>query len=453
MEDGTDPDPAEILLGGALALLRFIATQAKEGSLPSEAVSKMTSGETPGSVQIDVDFQPDWRRLVDDAYRESEEDAEVAAAVSRVAERLPKRLREATPLPISNGSEDPSARVFCGFCEILCREATDAKNPGQIQGDMFGAAEAAATALDNFCEARHHRVVLTAPVSAVRLDNAARISIDESAAIAPVDEEARRKIWRRIGFDPHHMAGRTTPEPLAVWECEAAVEIAIDYEPGDFNTNWAPSQDLLDEIVQSLRLLSPGNVNWLALWPEIPGHEVFLKRFFVGGVSFPGPRPAAIPEPGAEPIAAHDLREVLGHLQRAQHWEGQEKHALDLALRRFSQTYGRWSSEDRLIDYWVAFEALFLPESDLELKYRAQMRIARFVGDSLEEREMIRKQLGESYALRSAIVHGSRSRKQTGDAIRTAAEETASTLRRALRRWIDPNFDGSPEGLDRGLLS
>lgn len=138
--------------------------------------------------------------------------------------------------------------------------------------------------------------------------------------------------------------------------------------------------------------------------------------------------------------------------QNAERWTGDEKHAFDLAMRRLGQTYGRRSDEDRIIDSWVAFETLFVREND-ELSYRAQMRIARFVADTLSQRELIRDQLRESYGFRSKIVHGTRSKKLTGEAVHRVAEETVSTLREALRRWIDPGRDGTIESLDQALLS
>lgn len=453
MRSANSPNPAEVLIKGTAALLKVIALQTRKGLLATEGVPTLDPGQTPGSTQFGITIQPAWQRIVDEAYSQAESDPQVRDAVSLIGERLPKELRETKPLPLSLNSDDPAARVFCGFSEILCREGANPSNPERMVEDSFKPAEIAATALDAFCEAGSYQVVLTAPLSGVRLQGNDPVDIHDGTRIVPIGEEGQGEIWRRIGFDPQQGMGWMTTEPLAVAECAAVVELLSEYKPSEQNLNWAPSQETLEGVVEALRLLSPGNIHWIAAWPDFPAHDVFLKRFMLGGVSRPGPRPMSPPEPSAPPVDAKALRVVFDRLRETQNWRGADKHAFDLAMRRFAQTYGRWSFEDRLIDYWVAFESLFLPESDLELKYRAQMRIARFVGDTLEEREAIRKLLGNSYAVRSAIVHGSRAKKISADSVRSATVETAETLRVALRRWIDPHCDRSAEALDRSLLS
>jgi hypothetical protein len=81
------------------------------------------------------------------------------------------------------------------------------------------------------------------------------------------------------------------------------------------------------------------------------------------------------------------------------------------------------------------------------------MRIARFIGRDLAEREAIRDELRRSYKMRSNVVHGApTSRRQPADVgARTA--KTLELLRKALSLWLDPNAGRSDEALDRALLS
>lgn len=53
---------------------------------------------------------------------------------------------------------------------------------------------------------------------------------------------------------------------------------------------------------------------------------------------------------------------------------------LELVLHRFDSAYGRHAPEDRLIDLWIAFEALLLHDKGTELSYRAGLRISQLVG-------------------------------------------------------------------------
>jgi hypothetical protein len=113
-----------------------------------------------------------------------------------------------------------------------------------------------------------------------------------------------------------------------------------------------------------------------------------------------------------------------------------------LALRRLISSSERQSPEDRLIDCWIAFEALFAHDSNTELRFRATLRIARYVGRDAKDRRDIFHTLRQAYDWRSRIVHGSDPEradpKKLGnleDAI-TACEQL---LRRALREWlVDP---------------
>jgi hypothetical protein len=74
----------------------------------------------------------------------------------------------------------------------------------------------------------------------------------------------------------------------------------------------------------------------------------------------------------------------------------------------------------------------------IEANYCAQMRIARFLGDALAEREAIRKSLKAAYSMRSGV-HGGPTRRRGPGAVAQSANVTVDLLRRALRRWMEPD--------------
>ena len=74
--------------------------------------------------------------------------------------------------------------------------------------------------------------------------------------------------------------------------------------------------------------------------------------------------------------------------------------AFQQALRRFNFAYERSRPSDRLIDHWIALEALFLPSQDQELRFRAAMRVAYFLGEK-QRRQNIYKAMLDSYDGRS----------------------------------------------------
>jgi hypothetical protein len=79
---------------------------------------------------------------------------------------------------------------------------------------------------------------------------------------------------------------------------------------------------------------------------------------------------------------------------------------IDLALDRLTDAFDRKRDEDKLIDYWVGLESLFAPDANQELKFRAALRIAAFIGKTAEERLSIFEEARASYDWRSATVHG-----------------------------------------------
>jgi len=62
--------------------------------------------------------------------------------------------------------------------------------------------------------------------------------------------------------------------------------------------------------------------------------------------------------------------------------------------------------EDKLIDYFVAFESLFLSKKDPELRYRLSLLTSHWVGSTSSERKKIFRIIKIGYDQRSTIVHG-----------------------------------------------
>lgn len=79
---------------------------------------------------------------------------------------------------------------------------------------------------------------------------------------------------------------------------------------------------------------------------------------------------------------------------------------LDMPLRYFNYAHMRERPEDKLIDYIIAFESLFIKEMG-ELSYRLSLGVAAFLGANLDEKGEIFTLMRKAYKLRSDIVHGS----------------------------------------------
>jgi hypothetical protein len=136
---------------------------------------------------------------------------------------------------------------------------------------------------------------------------------------------------------------------------------------------------------------------------------------------------------------AISLREAWGLTARAV-----EDRRFEVARKRLEHSVAEAAPEDRLIDEWIALEALFLKDGEpSEMSYRVCLRIARELGDTADEREEIRQTLNKSYNHRSKggvhgaaiAVHGAKPAR-----IQDLAEKeryTAKILRRAIRYCLE----------------
>ena len=135
--------------------------------------------------------------------------------------------------------------------------------------------------------------------------------------------------------------------------------------------------------------------------------------------------------------------------------DGPNKDKVQLALKRLGDTAERLSTEDKLIDYWIALESLFAPESSSEIRYRAALRIASYLGEG-EERTKIYRDVGLSYDFRSAVVHANRGRLANLEKKATLADITERTrgyLRRALLKILESDEEFDPRKIEHELLS
>lgn len=146
------------------------------------------------------------------------------------------------------------------------------------------------------------------------------------------------------------------------------------------------------------------------------------------------------PRPELECSFAYPLniasRKDVRHIRRLVKAIEKNNPHIGVVIRRYNLSVGRSTPEDALINLAIAFEALYLPDGDAELKYRLQVRCACHLGNSSAERLTIFEQVGDLYKMRSRIVHGS-----------------SATLERAAKNTV---FASSPhDALARGesLLS
>lgn len=200
---------------------------------------------------------------------------------------------------------------------------------------------------------------------------------------------------------------------------------------------------LVDDAVHALRMTGPNRMGVIFEFIRPERFIVEQTAFMLGSglqPSFSGPKYTL----------QHDQVPIVKAAFEALHSsQAKSQKGFSLALRRFDSAYARVADDDRIIDFWVALEALFLSDTSRELSYRAALRIARFLGDSSDDRKAIFTLAKKSYDARSKVAHGATPPANIG----SICEETESLLRRALLRWAESSPAPTPKSLDAPLLA
>ncbi len=116
-----------------------------------------------------------------------------------------------------------------------------------------------------------------------------------------------------------------------------------------------------------------------------------------------------------------------------------ENQELTAAITRFEDSYTRLKSEDKLIDYWGALEALFF--SLIPKEYVSSMgdtvasNIAYYIGNRESERRSIYAFISRSHKARGYFVHGQRGKRPEN--LDLTIKKTEQYLRTALRKRIE----------------
>lgn len=273
------------------------------------------------------------------------------------------------------------------------------------------------------------------------------VRIASDVVIRPLTDSEREAMWQNFGGPQNPSTIAPTVAQLEAWT--HVIDVTWTTTSQSLTAEMiVPTIEKVGDVVSVLRLQSPGVVGWTIWWtrPEQPDLVVLTAatREMIGA-----PNPGASFEHDERSSLAVEDAKPLADLWRALPRARKEKR-LPLVLRRFNSAYERHSAEDSLIDLWIAFEALLIPDDNAELSYRASLRLARIAEDDHAARVEALKSARASYGLRSKIVHGT--------AVPTAKlDETLRTTRelarKALRRWVLDPPTGGTEGIDERLLT
>jgi hypothetical protein len=170
-------------------------------------------------------------------------------------------------------------------------------------------------------------------------------------------------------------------------------------------------------------------------------------------------------EPAKFELLASEVEEVQGMFSELQTATGNGTLAsLDIAIRRFHQSYSRGGGDDQVIDLAIAFEAMVLQGVKEELGYRLAVRAAALLRDTRDPAETFML-MGQFYRVRSKVVHEGvplhlalrqQRVKRLGSANRMPPDEfvalVADLLRACLRAYLRAAASGQSVGAVNDLL-
>jgi hypothetical protein len=267
------------------------------------------------------------------------------------------------------------------------------------------------------------------------------VAIGSDTVIRRMTSDDREEMWGRFGG--HSIPG-LTPAQLEEWTHVIEDRWTMSLGP-PYSLDGALERIL--NVVTALRLHHPGVTGTTMMWtgPEpadavVPGPAGETSLLTVDGMT-------SLIEPLRTDIGPDDGPALTALVERLEAARADPR--LALALGRFDSAYGRRTREDALIDLWIAFEALLLPDGNQELSHRVALRIARLVGQSGPDRQAAFKLAKESYAARSRVVHGEQSKVDIDRMVR----ETRQLARRAVREWVLSPPTKGVDDLDEAMLA
>lgn len=129
---------------------------------------------------------------------------------------------------------------------------------------------------------------------------------------------------------------------------------------------------------------------------------------------------------------------------------------IEYAIKRFRNSIERYSPDDpeRLLEYAIALEAIYLSDSNTErgeLTYRLRLRVARFLKEDYKDREEVFKLIRDLYDLRSKIAHGGdisistrkkkKDRERDEETLKQVLKEVPSLLAKSILKIMNEHYE------------
>jgi len=208
------------------------------------------------------------------------------------------------------------------------------------------------------------------------------------------------------------------------------------------------TRQIFDEVISALRLFKPGTVGYNFIRSEaLDWNPASVTSLSSGKFTYP-----YFGKYHLKTDEIEDFKDFLKELN-----DKKKAKFLDVPIRYFNYAHTRERPEDKLIDYMIAFEGLFIKEK-AELSYRLSLRVTAFLGENRDEKGAIFTLMRRSYDLRSDIVHGSSYSKNIeingeklslGELVSRVEELLRKSIKKSIETGQKPDqiLENSPESI------
>ncbi len=214
------------------------------------------------------------------------------------------------------------------------------------------------------------------------------------------------------------------------WRLQAPKYVLKNEEEFESPLEYQSYQTTVRRIVSALRLFKSGDI----------GFRRIIQRY-KGWLSPSGGMSTSVMKPfwgsySLEPAELDDFRQILDTILSAP-----ENPAFELSLKRLNDAIERQHPYDMMIDYMIAFEALFLFKDDRK-KPILPKRVATLIHKDASESDTIVEHMESAYDLRNSIAHGDTESEIRDEIIKTGYTKREFTtiignyLRRAMKEYL-----------------
>jgi hypothetical protein len=187
-----------------------------------------------------------------------------------------------------------------------------------------------------------------------------------------------------------------------------------------YRESGAELTSLIENIVLALRIFKEGDVFCKLVWSDDNLQETYLTS------TYEMPNPVFSQTYYFKMEEINQIREIFEKIVKT---DFEQRRQLRIACDRLNRSYGKSMYDEKIVDFLIAFEALFVRKSSPNNGLIIATACSMLLGKTDTERNDIFDFLLETYTLRNKIVHGS-------VVDYSSINEKASKLKEYLRKSI-----------------